>query len=133
MKQPWGCHLTIDFSGCDKQKISDIDHIKSFSKDLVDTIRANSLGDPQISYSGSANNAGYTLFQLTHFPKFNILAQFCEETGEMYFDIIGCGILVPEHVIYVVEKYFLPSNHMRNFIIRDANPINTSWPEEYTR
>lgn len=134
MKQEhWGSHLTVDFSGCNKEKISDIEHIKSFSKELIKIMRASPCSDALIVYSGSNDNAGYTLFQSTQYEKFNILAQFCDQSGDMYLDVVGCGIVVPQDIISVAEKYFMPSNYMRNFNIRDANPIPKGWLDEYTK
>ena len=129
----WGTHLTVDFSGCNLEKITNIDNIKSFSKELVFLLNSKPYGDPNIFNNGSGNNLGYTLFQATEHYKSTIVAHFCEETCEMYLDIIGNAIIVPDAIINLVERYFQPSNYMTNFTIRDANPIPKGWLGEYTR
>lgn len=119
MSNFWGYHLMLDCAACDKEKIQDAAHITAFAKDLVQRIDMVAYGEPQVVNFGSGNKAGYTLVQLIETS--NICAHFCNDTGDVYFDVFSCKPFDPQIVQSIVTEYFLPVNMICNFIHRGAN------------
>lgn len=118
MSNYWGFHLMLDCAACDKEKITDAAHITAFAKDLVKRIDMVAYGEPQVVNFGSGNKAGYTLVQLIETS--NICAHFCNDTGDVYFDVFSCKPFANETVIQIVNEYFAPKNTNANFVLRDA-------------
>lgn len=119
MSKYWGYHLMLDCAACDKDKIQDAAHITAFAKDLVQRIDMVAYGEPQVVNFGSGNKAGYTLVQLIETS--NICAHFCNDTGDVYFDVFSCKPFEDEVVKRIVVEYFLPKNIISTFMVRDAN------------
>ena len=109
----------LDCAACDKDRIQDAAHITAFAKDLVKRIDMVAYGEPQVVNFGSGNKAGYTLVQLIETS--NICAHFCNDTGDVYFDVFSCKPFEPETVQKIVTEYFSPSNTISNFLVRDAS------------
>lgn len=119
MSKYWGYHLMLDCAACDKDRIQDAAHITAFAKDLVQRIDMVAYGEPQVVNFGSGNKAGYTLVQLIETS--NICAHFCNDTGDVYFDVFSCKPFDEEVVKKIVIEYFLPKNIISSFMIRDAS------------
>jgi len=119
MEKYWGYHLMLDCASCDKEKITDAAHITAFAKDLVKRIDMVAYGEPQVVNFGSGNKAGYTLVQLIETS--NICAHFCNDTGDVYFDVFSCKPFEPQTVIQIVGEYFNPTKTGTMFVLRDAN------------
>ncbi|MEQ8659224.1 MAG: S-adenosylmethionine decarboxylase, partial [Gammaproteobacteria bacterium] len=83
----WGQHLIIDLAGCPRDRLIDADHLRSWVKDLVETIKMKAYGEPQLEHfaTHSYDAAGYTLLQLIETS--NICAHFAENLGQVYIDI----------------------------------------------
>lgn len=118
MSKYWGYHLMLDCAACDSDKIRDAAHITAFAKDLVKRIDMVAYGEPQVVNFGSGNKAGYTLVQLIETS--NICAHFCNDTGDVYFDVFSCKPFENQQVIDCVNEYFAPKNTNAKFVYRDA-------------
>jgi S-adenosylmethionine/arginine decarboxylase-like enzyme len=124
MDKFWGYHLMLDCAACDKEKIQDAAHITAFAKDLVKRIDMVAYGEPQVVNFGSGNKAGYTLVQLIETS--NICAHFCNDSGDVYFDVFSCKPFAQETVVDIVNEYFKPANINLAFVLRDANIASSS-------
>ena len=118
MNKYWGYHLMLDCAACDKTKITDAAHITAFAKDLVKRIDMVAYGEPQVVNFGSGNKEGYTLVQLIETS--NICAHFCNDTGDVYFDVFSCKPYDSRVVVELVKEYFRPVEVRERFIYRDA-------------
>ena len=126
--KPWGYHMTIDCAGCDHSKITDGDHIKAFSKALVEAIEMKAYGEPMaVHFAAHApDKGGYTLVQLIETS--NICAHFVDATNEMYLDVFSCKEFDPETVAETVYEWFSPSSSITSMMIRgvplEPNQVN---------
>ena len=114
----WGYHLILDCSGCDHEAITSAENIANFAKNLVKEIDMVAYGEPQVVNFGSGNKAGYTLCQLIETS--NIMAHFCDESGDCYMDIFSCkpyDIKVAENLF---REYFAPKRMRINYMTRQA-------------
>lgn len=119
MSNYWGYHLALDCANCDKVAIKDAEHITKFAKDLVKRIDMVAYGEPQVVNFGSGNKEGYTLVQLIETS--NICAHFCNDTGDVYFDVFSCKPFDQEEVKRTVQEYFAPKNINAFYLVRDAH------------
>lgn len=104
----WGQHLILDLAGCPRDRLIDADHLRSWVKDLIETIKMKAYGEPQIEHfaSHSFDAAGYTLLQLIETS--NICAHFAENLGQVYIDIFSCKRFDNDLAIACCRKYFEP-------------------------
>jgi S-adenosylmethionine/arginine decarboxylase-like enzyme len=118
VKKPWGHHLIIDASDCDKVAIRSKPTIKAFIKELVPSIDMVAYGEPRIVKFGIGDKKGYTLVQLIETS--DITAHFVEETDDAYFDVFSCKSFNPSIAIDMIKKYFKPTKLKKYFIKRQA-------------
>ena len=106
----WGYHAAFDCSGCHVDKITDGEHIKAFSKALVDAIDMKAYGEPMAVHFAAhdPSKGGYTLVQLIETS--NICAHFVDATGEAYIDIFSCKEFSVDDALAVVVEYFQPGS-----------------------
>ena len=104
----WGYHMSLDFAGCNKTKITSKENIIAFVKELVSAIDMKAYGEPEVVHFAEhdAGKAGYTLTQLIETS--NICAHFVDATGEMYLDIFSCKEFDIEKAAKVASDYFEP-------------------------
>jgi S-adenosylmethionine/arginine decarboxylase-like enzyme len=104
----WGQHLILDLAGCPRDRLVDADNLRTWVKDLVDTIKMKAYGEPQLEHfaTHSHDAAGYTLLQLIETS--NICAHFAENLGQVYIDIFSCKAFDAEAALAVCRKYFQP-------------------------
>jgi S-adenosylmethionine decarboxylase len=116
--EAWGQHLILDLSGCPKDKISDGQHIKNWTKDLVTAIEMVAYGEPLLEHFAThdAKTGGYTLVQLIETS--NICAHFAENRGEVYIDIFSCKSFDNTVAEAVCRKYFEPAAIKTHTLIR---------------
>ena len=114
----WGYHLMLDCSMCDRGKITDRANVDAFARELVKRINMKAYGDPQIVKFGTGNKAGFTLVQLIETS--NICAHFCDDSGDVYFDVFSCKPFEVEVVKFTVKEYFAPATIKSNFVFRNA-------------
>lgn len=126
--QYWGYHLMLDCSSCDKPKIMDAAHVAAFAKELVEEIDMVAYGEPQVVNFGSGNKAGFTLVQLIETS--NICAHFCNDTGDVYFDVFSCKPFEIEAVKKTVAKYFNAQAMKATFVNRQAPVVVRQATEE---
>lgn len=117
----WGFHLMLDVYKACPASIRDYNHIKKFSKELVNKIDMIPFGEPQIIMFGDGNKKGYTLVQLIETS--NITAHFCEEDNNFYLDVFSCKPYNNYDVIDITYKYFKPVSVKTNYIERNALPM----------
>jgi len=114
----WGYHLTVDCRACDIKKITSVENIYNFTKELVDRIDMVAYGEPQIVMFGSDDKAGFTLVQLIETS--NICAHFCNDTGDAYIDVFSCKPFDQDEPEKVISKYFHPSKQTSHYRERQA-------------
>ena len=104
----WRQHLIIDLAGCPRDRLIDADHLRSWVKDLVETIKMKAYGEPQLEHfaTHSYDAAGYTLLQLIETS--NICAHFAENLGQVYIDIFSCKAFDNDLAVACCRKYFEP-------------------------
>jgi S-adenosylmethionine/arginine decarboxylase-like enzyme len=118
----WGVEVMLDCYACDKSKITDKTNIENFARELVERIDMVAYGDPQVVLFGSGNKQGYTLVQLIETS--NIVAHFCDESGDAYLNVFSCKNFNGQDVAQVFEKYFSPTHYKITRIPRNAGPNN---------
>ena len=116
----WGHHLTIDAADCSRTAITDPVILKEWVEALVEAIQMVPYGEPQIVHFGHNEEhlKGWTVIQLIETS--NIIAHFCDETGEGYIDIFSCKEYDIEVAKQSVQQFFNPSRMRCNFITRQA-------------
>jgi len=104
----WGQHLILDLAGCPRALLIDADHLRTWVKDLIVTIKMKAYGEPQIEHfaTHSFDAAGFTLLQLIETS--NICAHFAENLGQVYIDIFSCKSFDNDAAVAVCRKYFEP-------------------------
>lgn len=117
----WGYHLILDCSQCDRNAITNPDVIREFSATLVDEIKMVPYGDPQIIHFGhnAPHLTGWTLLQFIETS--NIMAHFCDESGEGYIDIFSCKEYDIDVAIDVVNRFFSPQKIRKTYLTRQAD------------
>jgi len=117
----WGYHLVLDCSDCNREAITNPETIREFSRTLVEEIKMVAYGDPQVIHFGhnEPHLTGWTLIQLIETS--NIVAHFCDESGEGYIDIFSCKPYNEDIAINVVERFFQPRKIRKTFLTRQAD------------
>ena len=115
----WGKHLSIDASDCNELRLSPEDLAK-WVRELVKRIDMVAYGDPQIIHFGKDDPklAGWTVSQLIETS--NIMAHFCDNTGEAYIDVFSCKDFDPAIVEKHFQETFEPSAMIATVKIRKA-------------
>lgn len=114
----WGYHMVCDAADCDRAAVTNPEHIRNFAKDLVKAIDMVAYGEPQVIHFGEDNKAGYTLCQLIETS--NIMAHFCDDTGDCYLDIFSCKEYEMKVAEALFRKYFNPKRMRINYMTRQA-------------
>ncbi|MEB3245719.1 MAG: S-adenosylmethionine decarboxylase [Vampirovibrionales bacterium] len=116
--QAWGQHLILDLAGCPKDKLTDGEHIKRWTKELVSAIDMVAYGEPQLEHFATHDpkTGGYTLVQLIETS--NICAHFAENRGEVYIDIFSCKSFDEAVAREVCERYFEPKDVTAHALMR---------------
>lgn len=119
----WGYHLILDVHGCDPEKSQDQEYLTAWVKDLVKTIEMIPYGEPQVLHFGKDDPklAGWTALQLIETS--NIVAHFCDDTGDLYLDVFSCKWYDKQDVVNHVKQWFAPKCITTQvFVKRDATP-----------
>lgn len=124
---PWGTHLVLDISKCDKSKATNPEYITKFAKALVEKIDMIPYGEPQVVHfcDHVAEKAGWTLVQLIETS--NIMGHFCDADGDCYLDIFSCKHFDIDETIKFIQEWFSPARI--DYVVFDRNagyqqPIN---------
>lgn len=112
----WGYHLVLDCYDGDKDLITSADNIAAFAKTLVKRINMKAYGEPQVIHFGEDDKQGYTLVQLIETS--NIVAHFCDDTGNFYLDVFSCKPYENAVVIELVKQFFNPKSMTDRYIER---------------
>jgi S-adenosylmethionine/arginine decarboxylase-like enzyme len=114
----WGQHLVLDLAGCPKDKLTDGEHIKDWTKALVTAIDMVSYGEPLLEHFATHDpkTGGYTLVQLIETS--NICAHFAENRGEVYIDIFSCKSFDDETAKAVCKAFFAPTHMTTHSLVR---------------
>jgi S-adenosylmethionine/arginine decarboxylase-like enzyme len=113
----WGYHLILDCYDADKALITNSTNIAAFAKVLVKRIDMVAYGEPQVVHFGEDDKQGYTLVQLIETS--NIVAHFCDESGNFYMDVFSCKPFSTEAVIETVNQFFAPKKIRERYVERD--------------
>jgi S-adenosylmethionine/arginine decarboxylase-like enzyme len=118
MSQFWGYHARANARACDRGSVMSAENIERFVKELVKRIDMVAYGEPRIVMFGEGNKAGYTLDQLIETS--NIMAHFCNDTGDAYFDCFSCKPFEMETFLNTIEEFFQPEAMSHDFTTRQA-------------
>ena len=118
MAQHWGYHLIVDAASCNISKITNAEHVANFARELVKRIDMVAYGEPRVINFGSGNKAGFTLVQLIETS--NIVAHFCNDSGDVYLDVFSCKSFSMSTVLDVFAEYFDPMTMRPNYMTRQA-------------
>lgn len=113
----WGYHLILDCYDADKKLITDAKNIAAFAKTLVNRIDMKAYGEPQVIHFGEDDKQGYTLVQLIETS--NIVAHFCDESGNFYLDVFSCKPYNTTKVFETVNEFFSPKMIRERYVERD--------------
>ena len=113
----WGYHLILDCYDADKTKITDAENIAAFAKTLVKRINMKAYGEPQVIHFGEDDKQGYTLVQLIETS--NIVAHFCDDSGNFYLDVFSCKPYENAVVVELVKQFFGPKKVTDRYLERE--------------
>jgi S-adenosylmethionine decarboxylase len=113
----WGYHLILDCYDADKELITDAKNITAFAKTLVNRIDMKAYGEPQVIHFGEDDKQGYTLVQLIETS--NIVAHFCDDSGNFYMDVFSCKPFETVKVLETVNQFFAPKKIRERYVERD--------------
>jgi len=114
----WGQHIVIDLAGCPRERLTDANHIASWSAEVILAIDMRAYGEPILEHFADHNVAvaGYTLVQLIETSALS--AHFAENRGEVYIDLFSCKRFAEEIVLDISKRYFEPSGVTVRSLIR---------------
>jgi len=112
----WGQDLAMDAGVCDPSSIRNAEHIKNFSKELVEAIGMKAFGEPIVVHFGTDGKMGYTLVQLIETS--SITCHYVEESASLFLNCFSCLPFDKMIVREVVKKYFDPQIILMNMIDR---------------
>lgn len=113
----WGYHLILDCYDADKGLIRDPKNIAAFAIALVSRIDMKAYGEPQVIHFGEGDKQGYTLVQLIETS--NIVAHFCDDSGNFYLDVFSCKPYDTTKVLETVNQFFAPKKIRERYVERD--------------
>jgi S-adenosylmethionine/arginine decarboxylase-like enzyme len=113
----WGYHLILDCYNADKELITSSTNIAAFAKALVRKINMKAYGEPQVIHFGEDDKQGYTLVQLIETS--NIVAHFCDDSGNFYLDVFSCKPYENALVVETVKQFFAPERIVERYIERE--------------
>ena len=121
----WGYHLVLDVKSCKEDTATDFTFIKSSIEDLVGVIGMTAFGECVLKHFGDGkfdsegkSLAGWTAIQLIETS--NIIAHFCDETGDAYIDIFSCQEFDHEIASNFIKERFDPLDIKSMFLERQA-------------
>lgn len=117
----WGYHLLLDCSNCDRDHITNENHIKTFIKTLVKDIDMVAYGEPMVAHFATHDpqKAGYSFCQMIETS--NITGHFVDINGDFYVDVFSCKPFSNETVIDLVNTFFSPKKVRVNYVTRCAS------------
>ena len=120
MSHFWGYHTLLDVRGCKIEKVIDPEFLTAWVKSLVKDIAMVPFGEPQVVHFGHNDPllSGWTVIQLIETS--NIVAYFCDETGDAYIDVFSCSLYDMRVIVESINKNFSPINVRVNYLTRNA-------------
>jgi S-adenosylmethionine/arginine decarboxylase-like enzyme len=117
---PWGYHLILDVSGCDKSKITDPIFLTQWVKGLVKEIDMIAYGEPQVVHFGEEEErlTGWTVIQLI--TTSNISCHFNDNDGSAYIDVFSCKPYDASIVLNNIYDNFKPETVNQRMFTRQA-------------
>lgn len=117
----WGYHLILDCARCDASAITSADVLREFTKALVEDIKMNAYGEPQILHFGhnEVHLSGWTVVQLIETS--NITGHFCDHSREGYIDIFSCKPFDNNVAIACVNRFLKPEKIRVTYLTRQAD------------
>ena len=116
----WGYHLVLDCAGCDHEKITSGENIKTFTKELVKRIDMVAYGEPIVEHFATHDpqKAGYSMVQLIETS--NICAHFVDRDDTMYLDVFSCKPFSNEVVMETVLEFIGAKTPRMTYLTRQA-------------
>ena len=116
----WGYHTLFDCKSCPREKIDNEDNIRSFIKNIVQSIDMKSYGDPMIAKFAlhDPEFAGYSFCQMIETS--NITGHFVDKSGDCYIDIFSCKEYDKDIAREVINDFFEPQGISMRYIERSA-------------
>ena len=110
-------HLVLDCYNADRELITSSTNIAAFAKALVKKINMKAYGEPQVIHFGEGDKQGYTLVQLIETS--NIVAHFCDDSGNFYLDVFSCKPYENALVVETVKQFFAPERMVERYLERE--------------
>jgi S-adenosylmethionine decarboxylase len=119
---PWGQHLILDLAGCPRERLTNPEHLRTWIRELVNSIDMRPYGEPQIEHFATHSNAaaGYTVVQLIETS--NICAHFAENLGQAFIDIFSCKTFQNDRATAICKDFFSPTSVIARPVSRGAFP-----------
>ena len=115
----WGYHLILDCKSCNKDKITNKEFVKEFSKHIIEIANMVPFGEPQIEYLlPGTDNAGYSILQMI--TTSNFTAHFIDASGDAYVDLFSCKDFNIEEIVNTVRTMLEASNIRVTLLHRQA-------------
>jgi hypothetical protein len=108
--------LSIDCSECAIDKITNKDHLTSFTITICDSLGIKRHRKPILEHIDD----GYYLIQLGHIDF--LTGNFIDQSGNAYLDIHSSRYFNPDLVAKIIQDYLQPKSIKLRFVVRDKNP-----------
>lgn len=124
----FGTHLILDATGCDADKIRNIENINDFINKLC--IIGNMKRKGRLIVEEFEDNefnrdndlVGYSIVQIISLSNITLHINFISKT--IYMDFFTCGELYTNKVIELFNYHFNYNNYKKIIVYRDANEPN---------
>ncbi len=119
--QYWGYHLILDCGGCDRELMSDAQHVERWIRQLVQDIGMQPIGEPRIEYTAAefADKAGFTVVQVI--VTSSIVAHFVDNLQQIYLDVFSCKQFDYDTVKHSMQHWFGAASMRQYSLTRQAD------------
>jgi len=111
----FGPHLTLDCYGCKKEKLKDVDFIKSVLEKLPEVLGLHKLSPAIVNYydKPTPGISGFIIISESHIS----IHTFVEEQFAA-IDVFSCKEFDPEKAVDFLVKAFQPERFEKKFMMR---------------
>ena len=117
----FGPHLTLDFYGCDKKKLSDKKFVHKILSEMPDNLGMNKFSEPQVTEVPSQGQNSFDRGGITGFVilvESHMTIHTFPEDGYASFDIFSCKEFDAESASDIIASKFEAKTYERNFMMR---------------
>ncbi|MBS3132763.1 adenosylmethionine decarboxylase [Candidatus Woesearchaeota archaeon] len=117
----FGPHLTLDFYGCDKKKLSDKKFVHKILSEMPDNLGMNKFSEPQVTEVPSQGQNSFDRGGITGFVilvESHMTIHTFPEDGYASFDIFSCKEFDTRYAADLLMKRLAAAKVETNFITR---------------